>query len=319
MIWREEELEPDCNQARRVMGEWTRAEPDHRMMTEEEVQAWLADMRRASAESLAADEARWARDKERYDADREQARWALLEREAMRARLTPYLEAHRSGTKFPGMQPNLRAKAVAKLEFDHEQNDNEIEKLVRVVGDPEQVVDADGRLPGDRRPLHRVGYSVHRRFKVEELRAAIVVQREKVTATVGRKAKSALEPSLRTRELELTALLAVPRLAPEDMCSECETPLYEHLSGDDDEHTACPRWPMRKARMERAFDNLRFVLDRMQPPEPEPPKPQPVATLPGNLPIADVITRLSELQQEHPAAIVKKGRANQWELWPGEE
>jgi DNA polymerase V len=48
------------------------------------------------------------------------------------------------------------------------------------------------------------------------------------------------------------------------------------------------------------------------------PKPHPIAVLPSGLPIAKVITKLSELQNEHPDAIVKRGRANKWEIWPAD-
>lgn len=51
--------------------------------------------------------------------------------------------------------------------------------------------------------------------------------------------------------------------------------------------------------------------------QPDQPKPHPIAVLPLGLPIAEVITKLSELQNKHPDAIVKRGRANKWEIWPG--
>ncbi len=52
--------------------------------------------------------------------------------------------------------------------------------------------------------------------------------------------------------------------------------------------------------------------------EPDPPKPHPIAVLPSGLPIAEVITKLRELKNEHPDAIVKRGRANKWEIWPAD-
>lgn len=316
--WRKEELQPEADRAYDVMDEWTRAEPGHRMMTDDEVTAWMVEMRRESDAQHAADEARWVKDTERYSPEREGARYELLERQAMRARLEGDLEAYRSGTRFPGMQADARAKEIAKIAADLERNEHEISRLSAIVGDPEDVVDSGGRLPRDRRPLHRVGYDVSRRFEVEELQALIAEQREKVAVTKGRKEKSALEGTLWMKERRLAALLAVPRLVPDDMCSECDTPPYQHMASNNDERRSCPQWPMQTARMKQAFENLRFVLDRASPAEPEPPKPQPLATLPGNLPIGEVIARLSELQAAHPEAVVKRGRANRWELWPGE-
>jgi len=315
--WRKEELQPEADQAYDVMHERTRAEPGHRMMTNEEFEAWMAEMDRDADAQHAADEARWAKDAVRYSPERENARYELLERQAMRARFEGDIEDFRSGTRFPGMHADGRAKEIAGLEASHDRNEHEIARLVAIVGDPEDVVDAGGRLPRDRRPLHRVGYDVYRRFKVEELQAFIAEQREKIAATKDRKDKSSLEGSLWMKERKLAVLLAVPRLTPDDMCSECDSPLYQHMGRDHDEHTPCPRWPMQTARMKQALENLRFILDRQRPAEPEPPKPQPLATLPGNLPIGEVIERLKELQAAYPEAVLKRGRANRWELWRG--
>ena len=71
--------------------------------------------------------------------------------------------------------------------------------------------------------------------------------------------------------------------------------------------------------MKQAWENVRYILDRVKPTEPTPPKPEPLATLPGNLGIGEVIERLKELQVKHPDAVVKRGRANRWELWPAEK
>jgi hypothetical protein len=71
--------------------------------------------------------------------------------------------------------------------------------------------------------------------------------------------------------------------------------------------------------MERVRETLRSGAERKSPTVLEPPKPQPLATLPGELPIAEVIERLSELRAEHPDAVVRKGRSSRWEIWPGDE
>ncbi len=59
-----------------------------------------------------------------------------------------------------------------------------------------------------------------------------------------------------------------------------------------------------------------------QPPTPSKPKPkpQPLAVVPSGLPIAEVVAKLSELQEQYPDAEVRRGRANRWELWaPGRD
>ena len=48
------------------------------------------------------------------------------------------------------------------------------------------------------------------------------------------------------------------------------------------------------------------------------PKPQPLAIVPSGLPIAEVVAKLSELQEQYPDAEVRRGRANRWELWAPE-
>jgi hypothetical protein len=48
---------------------------------------------------------------------------------------------------------------------------------------------------------------------------------------------------------------------------------------------------------------------------PAAPKPQPIAVVPSGLPIAEVVAKLTELQQQFPGAEVRRGRANRWELW----
>lgn len=103
------------------------------------------------------------------------------------------------------------------------------------------------------------------------------------------------------------------------MCADCYTPAFQHASGGDIyESRPCPLWPMHAARMEHVWEILRSASDRVQDTRPAPPTPQPLATLPAKLPIAEVIAKLQELQVQHPDAVVKRGRANRWELWPGE-
>jgi hypothetical protein len=55
---------------------------------------------------------------------------------------------------------------------------------------------------------------------------------------------------------------------------------------------------------------------RDTPTSPQPPKPTPIAVLPSGLPIAEVIQRLTAIQQDHPDAEVRRGRADRWEIWP---
>lgn len=316
--WRKEELQTASEIARAVREEWTRAEPGHRMMTEEEVAAWMADLDRERDAQHAAEDARWKRDKAHYSADRENARYALLELKATRAHLEGEIEGLRSGENFPGMLSDVRAKRVAGLVADRDRNEAEISKLVETVGDPETVVDVHGRLPRDRRPLTLVGYDCHRRFRVDELQTSIAAQRGSLSTENDRTKKISFRARAAGMERELTVLLAVPRLTPDDMCADCDTPQAQHLASGNGAR-GCPHWPLRAARMKQAWENVRRILEQTRPVEPVPPEPEPLATLPGNLGIGEVIERLKELQAKHPDAVVQRGRANRWELWPAEK
>ncbi len=315
--WRKEELQPTSERARAVREEWTRAEPGHRMMTAEEFAAWTTEMDHERDARRAADEARWERDKVHYSEQREHARYALLEREATRVRLMGEIQGLRSGAVFPGMPSNARAKRIAGLESERDHNEAEISKLAETVGDPETVVDVHGRLPRDRRPLTLVGYDCDRRFRVEDLQTSIAAQQEALATEKDRTTKSSLRARVAGMERELTALLAMPRLTPDDMCADCDTPMAQHLA-QGGEARGCPYWPVRAARMEQAWENVRRILENAKTTQPALPKPEPLATLPGSLGIGEVIERLKELQAKHPDAVVKRGRANRWELWPAE-
>lgn len=312
--WRTDELTPEADQAYAVMKQWTRAEPDHRMMTDQEVKGWMAEMDREFDARHASDGARWQRDKQRYSPERETARYALLERQSLRARLERDLEGYRSGARFPGMPANQRAANITELESEIGTNAQEMQQLSIVVGDADDVVDESGRLPSDRRPLNLVGYDVYRRFKVEELRTAVAAQQQERAEAEGRKEKAALERRLAPLEQRLETLLAVPRLSADEMCSECDTPLDQHVPGTPNGgYIPCPCWPMHAARMKQVRANLQAVPDSIEagnraPQPPEPSRPVPLATLPGSLPIAEVIERLGALQAQHPTAIVRRGR-----------
>ena len=58
------------------------------------------------------------------------------------------------------------------------------------------------------------------------------------------------------------------------------------------------------------------MVERSKPTLPPQPKPEPLAVVPSGLPIADVMQRLVEIQKQHPDAVVKRGRADRWEVWP---
>lgn len=316
--WREDELKPEVDHVERVMEEWTRGEPDWRPPTKWRIGAINAAITRKVNRAHAADEARWERDKARYDPEREKARYALLERESIHASLEEQLAAYRGGKRFPSLNPEKRSKDIADLEAKFSRNEMEIARLTPIVADREDVVDEDGKLPRDRRKWNLIWYRITRRERVEGLMQSTSALRDQIKATKDRSEKSRLKTELWFEERRLNSLLAVPILAAEAMCADCYTPWFQHVSGGDGfDSRPCPRWPLFAAQMEKVWDIMRSASERAQTATPEPEKPQPLATLSGNLPIADVIERLSDLQKAHPDAVVKRGRANRWELWPG--
>ncbi|WP_146751991.1 hypothetical protein [Microbacterium sp. SMR1] len=92
------------------------------------------------------------------DAERERARHALLEREAVQANLECELSGHRSGALFPAMSGDRRTKKIRELEAKREQSADELQRLSIIVGDREEVVDSDGKLPAGRRRWNVIWY-----------------------------------------------------------------------------------------------------------------------------------------------------------------
>ncbi len=317
--WREKELQPEVEWSEKVMGDWERAEADHRPMTKRRISAINAAITRKVQAARRADEARWEEAKASYDPERERARYALLEQQCIIVSQRIEAEELRSGTRFPGMAPDRRAQQLAELEAKIASRTRDIRRLEGIVGDPETVVDEDGKLPRDRRRWNIIWYGILRRRWIEELREATTELHQNRADTKDRKEKSGIDAQLWSMERRLNVLLAIPRLEAEDMCADCYAPLSQHGDGDVFETSPCPAWPLNAARWERVREILRGSQERIDAAKPEPPKPQPLATLPGSLPIAEVIERLSALQQEHPDAVVKRGRANRWELWPKEQ
>ena len=70
---------------------------------------------------------------------------------------------------------------------------------------------------------------------------------------------------------------------------------------------------MREARQMLESFAKRREAEAAPPPQ---PKPRPLAVVPSGLPIAEVVTKLTELQAQFPDAEVRRCRANRWELWP---
>lgn len=217
------------------------------------------------------------------------------------------------------MQSERRAKAIAELEADLATGAATVDRLAALVRDPEQVIDRLGRLPADRREYSLIAYSQERERSVKTLREEIP-QMEAVVKAAERADRSRRRYELDAARRKLERLLAVPPLTADDMCSECATPWREHGWSAPPYEGPCPAWPGWAARLQKVREMLLDGLERKRRTEEAPaatPKPEPLATIPSGLPITEVMDRLGQLQREHPNAVVKRGSANRWELWPG--
>lgn len=300
--WVLEDQADDYAKATDIFRQWTRAEPGHRYLTKAEFDAkWArsdAELKQRSAEL---EVQRLARIPD-FDSRRENARLALLECEAQ-------LRDWEDRMSLDGSQEESSALEA------------KIEKLRDEVGDPETVVDGAGRVPAQRRETHRIMFKIWREDEVRRLRTLVGEQAAALSKAQPKSAaKSKIGNERSTSKRELEKLLAIPPLVAQDMCSECVQPASQHgyvWQGGVRETAPCPAWPGWAARLKEAREILMWAADaRKEPPALEPSKLKPLAIISSGLPIAEVITTLIDLQARYPDALVRRGAANRWELWP---
>ena len=317
--WVHEDRAPEESSALAVMQQWRRAEPGFRKMTDLEVKEVLDEVGRRSHAQFAADSARQEREKERYDPERERARLSLLEQESLLGRQREEVVELRAG-RYPAVVEEHRAAKIEEIKHAINDRGTQIAMLASIVGDRQETVDKYGRLPKDRRKASLLYYQLSREHRVRALRARIPQLKLEATESKDRTERSKLRSELQTAESSLETLLAVPPLSEDDMCSECARPASHHGWVSPPYDGPCPAWLGWAERLRQARELLFAATERTkEKEEPGPPKPHPIAVLPSGLPIAEVITKLSELQNKHPDAIIKRGRANKWEIWPTDE
>lgn len=319
--WVEDERAVEREQAMRVMAEWTRAEPGHRMMTKAQVEklvdGWREEWQREWDAECAVRVAR----KPAFDEARATARLQLLEREAG---LHIASERHRrlvSRELFPAMDDVRRGASVADAAERIERARSSVAELQALVGDPETVIDKEGWLPQERRELALTSFKYRRERKVRELREQLATLPATLKETQGREPRAKVREELRSAERALAFWLTIAPVPAEQMCSECEVPLDWHLRDGyviTEPMGPCPFWPGWRARMAKAREMLLSMLEakKKQLAPPAAPKPEPLAVIKSRTPIEQVIAELTRLQQEHPGAEVRRGAANRWEIWP---
>lgn len=319
--WIRDERADDLERAIHVMGEWTRAEPGHRTMTKKQLEAKMALWDREFEKRQAATKQRRDKAKARFDPERAEARLTLIERQTRLSYEQEELDRFLDGTRFPAMAANRRQEEIAKLEASIAKLIESIDGLASTVGDPEAVVDGRGWLPSDRRKRMLMYFRLDRERDVRRLREEVPDLRSQLAASTDRQERSKLRAEVDRKARELQELLDLPELNPDEMCSECPTPMANHGWVTPPFKGPCPAWPGWAARMREAraiFEQAIARNEREAEPSPV-PKPQPLAVVPSGLPIAEVMARLAEIQEKFPNAEVRRGRSNRWEIWPAME
>lgn len=318
--WRLEDQAAELEHAQHVMQQWERAEPGFRRKTKRQVAAEMARWDREAKEHQEQREKDRRANLERYDEARALARLELLEQRCILQHKLTEVTGIRSGARFPAMDPKRRANQDAELDTAIERHAAAVERLAPIVGDPEDVPDEHGRLPRDRRYSTHYWYRERRITEVHELREELPDLDRRTTVTADRSERSKLRADRDIKKWRLEKLLAVPRQEVEDMCADCPMPANHHGYVSPPFESPCPAWPGQRAIHARVMEMLETFRRRREaehaiPPAPE-PKPQPLAVVPSGLPIAEVVERLQDLQEQFPDAEVRRGRASRWELWP---
>jgi hypothetical protein len=307
--WNREAIDAELVRVDTIVDQWTRAEEGFRQYNAEELEAHLARSRERAAE----DRARLGREREarvpHYDEKTAKARLAWLEKQASLERLRPLQATGLANKRFPDL-----AERIPELQ-------HVVAQLGEQFGDPEQVVDADGWLPQERRERMHQEFRQWRRGMVEELIEQIGEQTAAKTRADGRVEKIRIGEKLAELTSRRDTLIAIPRPRVEEMCSECPRPRAWHttlchgvlvLFGAG----PCPAGPMWSARIRRA---RRMLVDTAPGRGlPARPVPQPLAVIPSGLALDEVITRLEEIRRQYPEAKVKRGNRSRWEIWPSD-
>lgn len=307
--WVCDELAADIDEATEVMSQWQRAEPGHRHLS---LKQWETQRARRERErdQRARDEARRDHYKARYDELRSTARLRLIEVQSRLDYEIAELAGFRDPTKLPAMDPKRRANEIEELAQQIERLREEVERLTPLVGDPEDVVDAHGWLPRDRREHTWWSYRLDRERKVRDLKQQLPELEAAIKATIDRAERRERRAKLAEATRDLDRLVAEGPITADEMCSECATPMAHHGWIWPPRHP-CPAWPGWAARMRKARQMLETFAKRREAdagPAPKPkPQPQPLAVVPSGLPIADG----GEADRD-PGAVPRRRGAARW-------
>jgi hypothetical protein len=304
--------------------QWTSAGPGSPAMTAEEAAA-EADRRMAEADArFLAGQAQAEQDRaeraEQYDPGRAQARLALLEEQAVLADTIRQRDELLAGGRSWLAGDEDGRKLLASLERRIAAKTKEADELAAVVGDPETVPDAQGRLPAERRAMALALFKSQRATEVRDLRARIAESQATLKSLTGKAERAELREVLRKDRAWLAYVEEMPPLEASGMCSECVSPAWHtpgvtySLAGAGETGGPCPAWPRWAGRVTSIRDALcQPAQGSLTAP---PPPPEPIAVLAPGMSIEDAVAQLAAIQADHPGAQVRQGRGHRWEIWP---
>ncbi len=317
--WVMEDRAEEYEHATSVMGQWTRAEPGFRRLTEAELDARMRQIDEDAKNKTEEKERQRQTRVPEFDETRHHARLELLECDAQLRHEVEERAGLASHQRFPLMPESRRVQQIADLDRRIESVRSKRDHLHQLVGDPETVVDKDGHLPGDRREISLTYFRIWRGTEVRKLRTEVgEIEAKLSTKGLDRKERAQLRDKLNQPRSRLNDLLVLPPQTAEDMCSECARPMSWHgytVRGWLFEIGPCPAWPNWAKRIAEAREIIRSA-PKTQPDSSKPPTQKPIAVIPSGLPITDVMQRLAEIQNKHPDAEVRRGSRNKWEIWP---
>lgn len=180
----------------------------------------------------------------------------------------------------------------------------------------ETVAEEHGWLPSERRDLALTLFAARRATEVRELRDQATARRSELEEAKDRSERAPLRKD--TRRLRVPGSdSAIDRqryvlgMRHPGRLARVQVELSDACPG----RGPCQAWPLWQQRVQEVRAILLSSATKKATP-PAQPKPQPQAVIPSDLPIEEVITRLSAIQASRPGATVRRGSRNRWEIWP---
>lgn len=318
--WVLDEQADELAAAMNMMDQWTRAEPAFKPSSIADIEAKLAaDAEQRRLVNERADAARVARIP-LYDPQRHDDRLRLLELDSIVRYERQELDELLNGEAFPLMPTGRRAEEVERIRTQLAAEETKLAVVRASVGDPEEVVDAAGRTPAERREISQFRFGIWRRREVPQVRDEITQLAEQYAAAAPKTPeRSSIKIKLDFAKYRLEHLLAITEPTAADMCSECAQPASWHrwrVQGGLVEFGPCKAWPRHAAHIAKVREEF-FSTPSSPVPEPQAPRPQPLASITSKRPPEEIMKWLDEVKQQWPDTEVQlRTTRTRLEIWP---